>query len=137
MNYNTMRYKGYIASVEYSEENGCFFGRVLGIDDIITFEGESVKELRSDFENAIKCYLETCAEIGKTPERQRTGKLLLRIPAELQHKLEVESGTTGESINNLVVEALQASYQSSSIRANDVKPGRGRKQRKIKEVVHA
>ena len=125
MNTNTMTYLGYVSTVEYSDEDGCFIGRVLGIDDIVSFEGASVKELRTDFENAVNSYVATCQELGKIPERQCSGKLLVRLPSELHHKLTVESGVRGESINNLVVRALQSAY----LRRKTAKPSDSKKTR--------
>lgn len=85
-------------------------GRILGIHDIVSFEGESVDELRVDFRNAVDSYLATCAEIGKTPERQRSGKLLVRLPSELHYQLAVRAESSGESINSLVVDAVRSAY---------------------------
>ncbi len=57
-----MKYKGYTGSVEYSEEDNCLFGKVMGLSkDAITYEGQTVDELRQDFEGAIDDYLESCA----------------------------------------------------------------------------
>lgn len=61
-----MEYKGYIARIEFSAEDECFVGRIAGIRDIITFEGESVKKLRAAFQEAVDFYLETCEELGIT-----------------------------------------------------------------------
>ena len=53
-----MRYKGYSARIEYSDEDGCFVGRVAGIRDLLTFHGESVDEVRQAFKEALDFYLE-------------------------------------------------------------------------------
>ncbi|MCC8166461.1 MAG: type II toxin-antitoxin system HicB family antitoxin [Planctomycetes bacterium] len=107
MSDNSMKYKGYVGTVEYSAEDGCFIGRIHGISDIVSFEGESVKELEADFRNAVDSYLLTCAEIGKKPEKQCSGKMLLRMPAELHYQLTVQAEATGFSVNSLVVEAVK------------------------------
>lgn len=57
-----MEYKGYAASLEYSAEDGCFYGRIAGIQDIITFDGESVQKLQTAFHEAVDFYVNTCAE---------------------------------------------------------------------------
>lgn len=110
MKSNVMTYRGYSATVEYSDADGCFFGRVLGIRDIVSFEGASVAALRKDFKNAVDDYLKACEEIGKPPERPCSGKLSLRLPVELHRELTTQSEITGESVNNLIVEAVAASY---------------------------
>ena len=55
---NTIQYKGYVGSVEFSEEDGIFYGKVMGIRSLISYEGESAKELLDDFHGAIDDYLE-------------------------------------------------------------------------------
>ena len=80
---DTMTYKGYTARVEYDERDDLFIGRILGIRDIISFHGETVAQLRAEFELAIKDYLAECKEQGIQPEKPASGKLLLRIPPEL------------------------------------------------------
>jgi predicted HicB family RNase H-like nuclease len=60
-----MRYKGYSARIEYSDEDGCFVGRVAGVRDLLTFHGESVDEVRQAFEEALDFYVETGAERGE------------------------------------------------------------------------
>jgi len=66
--FDTLNYKGYTGNVHFDAEDRTFHGCVLGITDIVGFEGESVSELEQDFRNAVDDYLETCAEIGKTQE---------------------------------------------------------------------
>lgn len=107
MSDNSMEYRGYVGTVEYSAEDGCFIGRIHGIRDIVSFEGESVKELESDFRNAVDSYLATCAEIGKAPQKQYSGKVLLRLPAELHYLLSVQAEASGESVNSLIVDAVK------------------------------
>lgn len=70
---NTIHYKDYIDSVEFSEEDGIFYGKVLGIRSLISYEGESAKELLDDFHGAVDDYLETCKAEGKEPETALKG----------------------------------------------------------------
>ncbi len=107
MSDNSMEYKGYVGTVQYSAEDACFIGRIHGIRDSITFEGESVAELRTDFENAVDSYLTTCAEICKSPQVQRSGKVLLRLPVDLHYQLTVQAESSGSSVNALLVEAAE------------------------------
>ena len=62
-----LKYKGYSSSVRFSAEDEVFFGKVPGIDDLINFEGSSVKELKKAFYEAINDYIKTCKAIAKTP----------------------------------------------------------------------
>ncbi len=63
---NTLTYKRYEGSIEYSRDDDCLYGKVLGIDKrhLITYEGSSINELRADFEAGIDDYLETCRQHG-------------------------------------------------------------------------
>jgi predicted HicB family RNase H-like nuclease len=79
---NTMTYKNYIARIEFDERDNIFVGRVLGLRSIISFHGETVSELRQEFEVAIDDFLNDCKEQGITPEKPASGKLMLRVPPE-------------------------------------------------------
>ena len=102
----TMRHKGYAARIEYSEEDGCFVGHIAGIRDIVGFHGESVAELRSAFEQTVDDYLETCAILGKEPQKSYSGKLMLRIPPDIHAAVATAAETRCKSINQLVAEIL-------------------------------
>ena len=73
---NTIMYKGYIGSVEFSEEDCIFFGKVLGIRSLISYEGENAKELLDDFHGAVDDYLDVCKSEGKEPEVAFKGVLI-------------------------------------------------------------
>ena len=89
-----MKYKGYSARIEYSDEDECFVGRVAGIRDIITFHGECVDEIRKAFKEAMDFCLETCAERGESPNKPYSGKLFLRIPPEVHAAIAVAAETS-------------------------------------------
>lgn len=66
---NVMEYKGYTGTVEFSAENNILFGKVTGINGLVSYEGESVSELCKDFESAVDDYLEMCKENGIEPQK--------------------------------------------------------------------
>ena len=66
---NTMEYKGYVGSVEFSEEDGIFFGKVMGIRSLISYEGTDARSLVEDFHGAVDDYLQLCEGQGKAPEK--------------------------------------------------------------------
>lgn len=103
---NAMKYKNYAGTVEYSEEDSCLFGRLLGISDVISYEGESVAELRTAFEEAVDDYLETCEELGKNPQRPYSGKVMLRISPELHASIAMKAEASGKSLNQWATETL-------------------------------
>lgn len=104
---NTMSYKGYTARVEYDERDNIFVGRILGIRSIISFHGETVAELRAEFETAVRDYLADCKEQGVTPEKPASGKLLLRVPPEVHGKALVVAQASGKSLNQWATEVLE------------------------------
>lgn len=115
MNENTMNYKGYSATIEYSPEDKCFVGRVLGIRDVIGFHGESVGELEKDFHQTLDFYLDTCKKRGKTPDRPYSGKLNLRMPPEKHRLLSIQAESTGQSINDVILSAIDRMYAGDSV----------------------
>jgi predicted HicB family RNase H-like nuclease len=103
---NTMTCKGYTARVEYDERDDLFVGRILGIRNIISFHGQTVGELRMEFEHAVKDYLADCKEQGLQPEKPASGKLLLRVPPELHGRAMVAAQAAGKSLNQWATEVL-------------------------------
>lgn len=104
---DTMTYKGYTGTVRYSEEDEVFHGKIEAINDLIMFEGTSVRELKKAFHEAVDDYLETCREMGREPQKPFKGSFNVRIPSEL-HRKSVERATRlGISLNQLVQKALE------------------------------
>lgn len=106
---NTMTYKGYIGSVEFSEEDGVFFGKVLGVRALISYEGTSAKELVDDFHVAVDEYLDLCDEQGTAPEKAYKGNFNVRVSPELHKRAAVYALNHGVSLNSFVEEAIRAS----------------------------
>jgi predicted HicB family RNase H-like nuclease len=103
-----MKYKDYYASVEFSDEDGVFYGRVFGINDRITFDGDNAKKLRISFEEAVDGYLEICSQIGKKPEKAYKGTFNVRISPQLHRELAVYSTVHGKTLNSTVEEAIKS-----------------------------
>ena len=101
-----MKYQGYAARIEYSDDDGLFIGHVAGIRDVIGFHGESVSELREAFEEAIDDYLATCDKLGREPQRPFSGKLSLRLDPQLHAQVAIKAELSNQSINQWVVERL-------------------------------
>jgi predicted HicB family RNase H-like nuclease len=94
-----LKYKGYHGSTEYSLEDDCLFGRLLGISDIISYEGNSVKEIKKAFKEAVDDYVETCRKIGKPPQKPYSGKVMFRIDPEVHAKAALAARLEGLSLN--------------------------------------
>jgi predicted HicB family RNase H-like nuclease len=107
-----MEYKGYIGKVEIDDEAGILHGEVINIRDVITFEGVTVAEVRTAFQESIEDYLEFCAQRGESPEKPFSGKFVVRLPAELHRKAYIEAKLADKSLNRWVTEVLQAVLQN-------------------------
>lgn len=101
---NVLEYKGYIGSVEFSED--ILFGKVIGIDGLISFEGDNIKSLRQDFEESVDSYLEMCKIDGVEPEKMYQGEFSIKINPELHKKLAVYSVAHSQSFDMLVEKAI-------------------------------
>ena len=108
---NNLNYKGYYGSVEYSSEDNIFHGKIIGINDRITYEGDSVHTLQKDFISAVEDYIETCAVLGKEPEKTYKGSFNVRIEPELHRQLVVYSISQRKSLNSAVEEAIRGYLQ--------------------------
>lgn len=106
-----MQYKGYTGFVEYDDEARIFHGRVLGINDIVNFEGESVKEIVRAFEESVDEYLAYCEERGEKPEKPFSGKFLIRIDPDIHRKISVLAQSQKKSLNAWVTEILEESIK--------------------------
>jgi len=104
---NHLHYRGYTGSIRFSEEDAVFFGKVIGIKALVSFEGDSVSSITSDFHKAVDEYLEFCADQGKTPEKPYKGSFNVRISSELHRKLAVAASVRGMSLNSLVEHAIR------------------------------
>ena len=101
-----MSYKGYSARVEYDDEDGIFVGRIAGIRDGVGFHADSVAELREAFHEAVEDYLETCASIGKEPQKAFSGQMMFRVNPELHRRAAVAAELAGKSLNQWAEEIL-------------------------------
>lgn len=103
---NTMKYKGYVGSVEFSEEDALFFGKVLGVRALISYEGENARDLVEDFHSAVDDYLELCAAEGVEPEKAYKGSFNVRISPELHKKAAIAAMAKQISLNRFVEESI-------------------------------
>ncbi len=107
MTKNIMEYKGYFGSVEYSDNDEVFFGKLLFINDVVSFEGDSVKSLKESFHLMVDDYIETCKEIGKLPQKPFKGSFNVRIKPELHCEASILATLEGKKLNSFVEEAIQ------------------------------
>lgn len=103
---STMTYKGYAARIEYSDEDACFIGHIAGIQDVIGFHAETVKDLRVAFEESVDDYLVTCEKLGRPPQKPYSGRLMLRVPPEVHARAAMMAKAHGMSLNQWAAEVL-------------------------------
>ena len=104
---NTIEYKGYIGSIEYSPEDKCFFGKLEMIDDLVTFEATSADELETNFHNAVDEYLVTCKELNREAQKTYKGVFNVRIDPSLHKQIYKEALKAGMSLNAFVQQVLK------------------------------
>ena len=111
-NSDLLRYKGYSARPEYSAEDRIFYGKILGISDLVDFQSENAKDLEEEFHKAVDDYLEFCEEIGKQPQKEYSGLFNVRISPELHREVSVFAQAEGVTLNKAVEQAIRAMVHS-------------------------
>ena len=111
---NSLEYNGYIGLVEFDDEAGLFHGEVVNLRDVITFQGDSVSDLRQAFIDSVEDYLEFCALRGEQPEKPLSGKILLRLEPDLHRKIYVQARKEQKSLNHWVAETLERAVEEDA-----------------------
>jgi predicted HicB family RNase H-like nuclease len=101
-------YKGYVSRIELDAEEGLFVGRIAGIADSVSFHAETVADLKAAFEEAVDDYLDTCARIGKAPDKAYSGQMMFRVNPETHRKAVIAADLAGKSLNQWAEEVLCA-----------------------------
>jgi predicted HicB family RNase H-like nuclease len=105
---NVLRYKDFIATVKYSEEDEAFVGRIAGINSVVSFEGQSVEELKSAFQEAVESYLDFCNRKGIShPQKSYTGIFNVRINSDLHRRAAVAAQLQGRTLNAFVKDSIE------------------------------
>ena len=103
---DVLNYKGFIGSVHFSADDNVFFGKLEGINDLVTFEGETVKELTDAFHYVVDEHIKDCEKENIATEKSYKGSFNVRLTPELHRRIAVSAKMRGESINKFVLEAL-------------------------------
>jgi predicted HicB family RNase H-like nuclease len=106
-----LQYKNYYAAVHFSAPDEVFYGKILGINDLISFEGASVTELKAAFTEAIEDYLDTCLEIGKEPDKTYKGTFNVRVSSNLHKEASLFAAVNNITLNEFVKTALSFALQ--------------------------
>ncbi len=108
-----MTYKGYLGSVAYSEKDQVFFGKIEGINGLVNFEGESVKELTEAFHEAVDDYLAYCKDEGIEPDKSYTGTLNIRLTPAIHRQIAMLAKQAGLTLNGYIKEALEEKVEAA------------------------
>ena len=106
-----MEYKGYLGKVEFDDEANIFHGEVVNTRDVITFQGQSVDELRQAFEDSVEDYIEFCLERGEQPERPFSGRFTVRLSPEEHRRIIFAATRAGKRVDNWVTDVLEQAVQ--------------------------
>lgn len=104
-----LEYQGFHGTVHFSNEDAVFFGKISGINDLITFEGSSVKELQKSFKAAVDDYISICEEKKIPVLKSMKGSFNIRISPDLHQKAATISSKQGISLNQFVQKAIESS----------------------------
>ncbi|HNW61291.1 MAG TPA: type II toxin-antitoxin system HicB family antitoxin [bacterium] len=102
-----LKYKGYTGRVEFDNEAKLFQGEIIDTRDVITFQSTSVDEIEQAFRESINDYWEFCQVRGEKTDKPFSGKFVLRVPADLHHKLYVQARKSGKNINTWLVDVIK------------------------------
>jgi predicted HicB family RNase H-like nuclease len=103
---NILTHKGYSARVEFDDEDGIFFGQIAGLRDGVGFHADTVEGLRAAFREAVDDYLDTCARIGKDPNKPYSGQVMFRINPETHRRAALAAELSGKSLNQWAEDVL-------------------------------
>lgn len=109
-----IEYKGYIGVFEYDESIDAFHGRVIGLRDVITFQGRSVDDLKREMKESVEDYLELCAEAGKDPDKPYRGEFIVRTSPEVHRKVATQAEASGVSMNTWVESVLTSALETQA-----------------------
>jgi predicted HicB family RNase H-like nuclease len=102
-----LEHKGYIGIVEFDDEANIFHGEIIPLNDVITFQGTTVDEVRTAFVESVEDYLVFCAARGELPEKPFSGQFLVRIPPDVHRSVSIGARLQKTSINSFVLQAVQ------------------------------
>ena len=109
---NVLEHKGYTGSAEFSNTDETFFGKIVGIRDLVTFEADSVIKLKKAFKEAVEDYITTCKELGKDPDKEYKGSFNVRLKPKIHRLAVIKSATLKMSLNQFVEKVLEKEIAS-------------------------
>jgi len=112
---NKLSYEGYLGTIEVSIEDNCLHGRILFIDDIITYEGSTIDDIKSSFEEAVDDYLAYCEETGVSADKPYSGSFNVRVGQELHREAAKTAFNNDMSLNEFVTQSIKISIEQNRV----------------------
>jgi predicted HicB family RNase H-like nuclease len=110
---NTLNYKGFIGSVSYSDEDGILFGKIEGINDLVTYESTEVSDLVKQFRISVDDYIESCKHFNKPLLKSFKGSFNVRVKPDIHQQAAMLAKMQGISLNQLVQKAIEKEIQAA------------------------
>lgn len=107
-----LKYKNYFGSIEVSTDDMILFGKIECINDVVTYEAETVAALQAAFEEAVDDYIETCKELGRPADKPMSGTFNVRVGEDLHKKAYLKAKSSGMNLNEFVKEAVREKVES-------------------------
>ena len=104
---DVLRYKEFLGTVHFNSKDNVFYGKVEGINSLVSFEGKSVEELKTAFEKSVDDYVKLCESLNKPPLKTCKGSFNVRIKPALHRKLLETAVMKGISLNQLIEDILE------------------------------
>lgn len=112
---NKLTYKGYAGTIDVSLEDGCLHGQILFIEDIITYEGSTVDDIKISFEEAVDRYLAYCEETGRPANKPYSGTFNVRVGQELHRKAVEAAYHRGITLNDFVAQSIRIAIEQNGV----------------------
>jgi predicted HicB family RNase H-like nuclease len=112
---NTLNYKGFFGTVSFSLEDNVIYGKIIGINDLVTYEAQNVEELKAAFQEAVEDYLDLCKRVGKEPLKSYKGSFNVRVKPEIHLQAAIQSAKLGMSLNQFVEQAIDRELKEKNL----------------------
>lgn len=123
---NNLKHKGFIGSIEYSEQDNILYGKVLGLNKVlISYEGKDVDELKKDFIDGVEHYISVCEEEGIKPQKSYTGAFNVRVPSEIHALAVLRATDEGVNLNSFVRSAIEEKLNIRNVSRKSSNKGTG------------
>ena len=121
----TLKYKGYVGSVEFSEEDNLLFGEILGINGLVNYEGKTMQELIDSFHEAVEDYVAFCSDHGWSPQKSFSGTFNVRVSPDTHRDIANLAAEAGISLNAFVKRALAEAVKHPWVEPGSLATGYG------------